>query len=331
MPVRNAKHTLARAINSIQEQTFKNWELIIVEDGSTDSTPELIKQFAIRDKRIQLKINLCPGIANALNHGIEQAKGNYIARMDADDQSHPDRLQLQFSFLNENEAIGLVSSKVNFMGNRVLHQGYAAYVDWTNRLLKWDDIRANRFVESPFAHPSVMFRKTLAKSSSGPYLSGDFPEDYELWLRWIEKGVRMAKLDSTLLNWYDPPERLSRNDPRYEPDAFYKIKAKYLARWMVKESHNLRPIWIWGAGRITRKRARLLNDNGLEFAGYIDIDPKKVGTRVQAIPVILPHQLDIETKPFVISYVGNRGARADIKSDLIKKGMVEEQDFILAA
>jgi NADH/NAD ratio-sensing transcriptional regulator Rex len=128
-----------------------------------------------------------------------------------------------------------------------------------------------------------------------------------------------------------PPERLSRNDPRYSPKAFYKIKAKYLARWLKSETHIERPIWIWGAGRITRSRTRFLLEQGVTFSGYIDIDPRKTGTQLQGIPIVMPDDLDLKSKPIVISYVGNRGAREDIKKNLIEKGLKEELDFILAA
>jgi glycosyltransferase involved in cell wall biosynthesis len=205
LPIKNAAHTLARAVQSIQGQASADWEMIAVDDGSSDGSVERMKEFIKGDHRIQLKINPTPGIANALNYGIAQANGKYIARMDADDFSHPDRLEKQSSYLDNFRHIGLVASRINFLGDREIHQGYAAYIDWTNELLDWNDIRANRFVESPFAHPSVMFRKSLVEPALGPYRSGDFPEDYELWLRWMSNGVEMAKLPDYLLDWYDPP------------------------------------------------------------------------------------------------------------------------------
>ena len=331
MPVKDTRETLERAVDSIQQQGYGQWELMLIDDGSADGSRKLCEQFEKKDQRIRLLNNPDPGIANALNLGIQSARGPYLARMDADDVSHENRLSEQVAFLEKHPDVGLVASQVRYLGDRSQHSGYAHYVDWTNELLSWETIRANRFVESPFAHPSVMFRKCIVQDNNGPYRQGDFPEDYELWLRWMQRGIRMAKIDKPLLDWYDPPNRLSRTDPRYSAEAFYAMKAQYLANWLIHEAHVQRPIWIWGAGRITRKRTQYLQQSGISFAGYLDIDARKQGAHLEGIPVIAPEQLDIGLSPFVISYVGSRGAREQIKQFLLEKGMREECDFILAA
>ena len=331
MPVKNAANTVARAIRSIQSQSFTNWELIIVDDHSTDSTLQIVHQFTADDHRIRPTSSVGQGITDALNFGISHCKGRYLARMDADDVSLPDRLASQFSFLNENRDVGLVATRVNFKGDSALNAGYANYVDWTNRLINWPDIRANRFVESPFAHPSVMFRRSLIKASTNCYRSGDFPEDYELWLRWMDAGIKMTKLPEYLVDWYDTPNRLSRTDRRYAPAVFFHIKAQYLATWLKRTLSKYRPIWIWGAGRITRTRVELLVKEGISFTGYIDVDPRKIGKITNDLPVISYKDIPVSTQPYIISYIGNRGARDDIRNYLLQLGLKEEVDFIIAA
>lgn len=177
MPVKNAETHLVRAINSIRSQSYKDWELMVVDDNSNDASYQLAETQGGKDPRIRLIQNSDPGIAHALNRGIALSVGSYIARMDADDVSHPDRLHEQVKFLNEHPEIGLVGTQVNFLGDRDQHAGYAAYVDWTNELVSWNDIRMNRYVESPFAHPSVMFRRSLVSANDEPYQQGNFPED----------------------------------------------------------------------------------------------------------------------------------------------------------
>ena len=331
LPVKNAEAYLLRAIQSIQDQSYSDWELIVVNDGSEDSSTAMVEGLAQNDSQIRLIHNPSRGIAHALNYGISQARGAYLTRMDAYDISHPDRIAAQLDFLDNHPEIGLIGTQVNFLGDRDQHAGYAAYVDWTNGLISPSRIRANRFVESPFAHPSVMFRKSLVTSETEPYRQGNFPEDYELWLRWMDQGVQMAKLESRLLDWSDPPERLSRTDPRYSPESFYQTKARYLAKWLQQEGHTERSIWIWGAGRITRKRARFLAEAGIPFSGYLDIDPRKTGVKLKDIPVLHPDDLDFSRNPFIVSYVGSRGARDKIRSYLLAKECREERDFILAA
>tara|TARA_Y100000588_G_C14279698_1_gene936299 strand:- start:10224 stop:11237 length:1014 start_codon:yes stop_codon:yes gene_type:complete len=330
LPVRNADSTLSRSLQSIQNQTCKNWELIIVEDRSKDNTQAIASEFANADPRIVLMLNEGCGIVDALNNGIEKSKGRYIARMDADDWAHPRRLELQARYLSAKKEVGLVATRVNHRGNSSQQEGYARYVDWTNTLTRWPYIRANRFVESPFAHPSVMFKRSIIGEYGG-YRNGPFPEDYELWLRWMSRGVIMAKLEEYLLDWHDSGDRLSRIDPRYSTEAFYRVKAQYLGAWIKETGLLKRPIWIWGAGRITRKRARYLQEEGIRFSGYIDIDPKKAGKNLEELPVVQPDEIKTDNQPFVLSYVASRGASSSISSYLNKRGLIVEQDYILAA
>ncbi|MCK5803596.1 MAG: glycosyltransferase family 2 protein, partial [Lentisphaeria bacterium] len=194
LPVYDGTATLQRAIQSIREQTLADWELIVVNDGSTDGTAKMLADCAAEDIRIRVFTHTRNrGIVSALLTGLEQARAPYIARMDADDLCAPERLEQQRDFLDAHPDIGLVGCRVRFGGDRATHAGYAAYVDWTNTLLEPEEIALNRFVESPFAHPSVAFRRELPECF-GSYRDGDFPEDYELWLRWLDAGVRMAKL-----------------------------------------------------------------------------------------------------------------------------------------
>jgi len=331
MPVYQAEDSLVVALESIREQSFEDWELLALDDGSRDASLQILKDYAQKDPRIRAIACEHRGIVQTLNQGIAEARGDYIARMDADDHCKPERLEKQFSFLEANPEVGLVGSRVEFGGDRDVSKGYAIYVDWTNQLIGEQEIRDNRFVESPFAHPSVMFRKSLCTEEDGPYADGDFPEDYELWLRWLDRGIKMYKLPETLLTWNDPPARLSRTHPRYDPYSFYRTKAHYLAKWLLSEVDAMRPLWIWGAGRTTRQRAAFLLEYNLGFAGFIDIDPKKEGGDIQGMPVILPHDINTHENPVIISYVANRGARDKIRRHLIGLGMVEGDDFIIAA
>lgn len=332
LPVYNAAATLPAAVESIVRQSFSDWELLLINDGSTDETQTVAEHFAAADKRIQLlSFTGNRGITAALNAGIEKAQGEYIARMDADDISHPARLQQQTQFLDAHPGIGLAGTLVSHGGDSNVQQGYALYIDWINSLATPETIFINRFIESPFAHPSVMFRKTIA-ARFGAYRHGDFPEDYELWLRWMSEGVQMARVPEVLLTWHDPPARLSRTDKRYRTEAFHHCKAQYLAEHLRKTV--LAPgkkIWLCGAGRITRKRSQSLLVQGIEVNGYIDVDPHKIGRTYNGLPVISLEQLGPPEENFVISYIGNRGAREEIRADLVKRGFVEGTDVIFAA
>lgn len=324
LPFFNAAETLEEAIRSIQAQTYYNWELHLLNDGSTDSGTEIAQHYAAADPRIHHHPLPHGGIVKALNAGLEFSISALIARMDADDVCHSERLEKQVRYLEQHPDIGLVSCQVDHLASESSQQGYAEYVNWINSLITPNDIFLQRFVESPFAHPSVLFRRELV-DKHGRYRDGDFPEDYELWLRWLSAGVEMARIPQTLLQWRDLPNRLSRQDPRYRIEAFYKMKFQYLAKVLPRN------IWVWGAGKITRKRAAWLEEHGITIEGYYDVDPKKVGD--PQIDLIVRNYLDLPPpgQIFLLSLVSSRGIRNQISEFLTNRGWKEGKDFLIGA
>ena len=323
IPVYNAASTMIQALESLRTQCFHSMEIIVVNDGSTDGTLEILR----KQPDITLLDHSHRGIAPALNDGLAAARGDYIARMDADDFCHPDRIEKQASFLDAFPEIGIVGCRVEFGGDREKQAGYADHVDWINSLIKPDDIARNRFIESPLAHPSVMFRRELPEQF-GAYRDGPFPEDYELWLRWMANGVKAGKVDQELVTWNDPPNRLSRTDERYSIAAFYETKAEYLVKWLEKNNPYHPDIVVWGAGRVTRKRAAVLEGYGLRITHYIDIKERQLNCRT---PVIHHSDLPDSGRCFILPMVGKRGARNIIRGLLKERGFTEGRNCIFAA
>ena len=330
MPARNAAGTLPHALESIRRQTSADWELLAVDDGSMDETGPILESAARADARVRVLPQAALGIAAALQRGCAAARGAVIARMDADDWMAPERLLRQLQFLESHPQIGVVSCRVRHGGDQAAQAGYQAHVAWTNSLLTPADIALRRFVESPVAHPSVMFRRELLQQHGG-YASGDFPEDYELWLRWMDAGVQFAKVDAELLIWNDPPARLSRTEQRYRAGAFYRTKCVYLARWLKRQVEPSREIWLWGAGRITRRRFRTINTAGIAISGFIDVDAKKVGRLRDGRPVVAPCNLPSRDQAFILAGVSTRGARELIGAELSGRGRIEGRDYLLVA
>lgn len=330
MPVFDAAATVARAVRSVLVQDFADWELVAIDDGSSDGSAAEVGRAAGGDPRVRLVRTVHGGIVAALEAGLAEARGRFIARMDADDEMLPARLGAQVALLEARPEIGVASCLVEFGGDAAAARGYALHVAWMNELLEPDEIARARFIESPLAHPSAMFRRELVAAHGG-YAETGWPEDYELWLRWMEAGVRFAKVPRVLLRWHDPPARLSRTDGRYSESAFYACKCRHLARWLRREVAPPRRVFLWGAGRITRKRFAALTREGAALAGYLDIDPKKTGRVVGGLPVLAPAELPPRESCFVVVGVGTRGARELIRTALVARGFVEGADFILAA
>ena len=324
LPAYNAAAYIEEAVSSILTQTEPDFELIVIDDGS--DAPITLPS----DRRIRLIRTPHRGLVAALNHGLAEARAPYVARMDADDIAHVKRLALQSDFLDAHPDVGLVASQVRYLGDREANRGLALFVDWTNTLLTPESIAFNRFIESPVIHPSVMFRRELT-AQQGDYRDGAFPEDYELWLRWLEAGVGFSKLPEELLDWRDRPDRLTRADDRYSTAAFFRTKAPYLFRWLAANNPRHPRLHIWGAGRPTRLRLAPLLDLGVEVAAWVDIDPKKIGQRIGATPVIAPEDLPAPGDAFVLAAVASRGARDLIAGRLSTAGYVAGNDWIACA
>lgn len=313
LPFRNSAETLAECLESIREQTLQDYELIAIDDGSSDPSTEIVKRFLESDSRIRLLQPGAIGLVAALNLGVAEARAEYIARMDADDVMCKTRLEEQADFLRLHSDVALVSCRIRIFPEEHLRSGYREYERWQNNCVTPEDIADNRYVESPHAHPSVMLRRTVFEQITG-YRLGDFPEDYDLWLRVAEQGLKMAKIPRVLLLWRDRPDRFSRNDSRYERVAFDRLRALYLSR--DPRVRSAKEIVLWGAGRDTRRRAQLLLDHGIVHSGWIDIDPRKIGNIVGGRRVFGVSWLKREPRPFVLIYVTNHGARDEIEQSL---------------
>lgn len=325
LPFRNSAETLDAAIASIAAQTFSYWELLLIDNANKDGSTIVAQRWADRDPRIILVEEPNLGIAHALNTGLAHAQGKYIARMDADDVSHPERMAQQVAYLEAHPEIGVLGTRTAFVSTMQESRGMQAFVDWQNAILSPHEHYVKRFVDAPLAHPTVMFRRELV-DLHGSYDTGPLPEDHELWLRWMDAGVRFAKLPVALLTWNDHAQRLSRTHPNYSVDAFFSIKVKWLARWM-KRKLNGRAVIVAGTSILCQQRAALLEQVGIAVEAYTDVKGHGVPGRT-----FIPHdQLPPAGAALIVSFISQRGTGDRIAAFLRGRGLVEGEDFILAA
>ena len=230
-----------------------------MNDCSSDLSVEIVNSLSQKRSKDSISPAERPCFVTALNYGISKARSKIIVRMDSDDLMHSSKSSIHFEYLKETPETGLVPSKVKHISNAKSNfnsQGYAEYVKWTNQILSHQQILLNQFRESPFAHPSVTYRKILIEKYGG-YRNGNFPEDYELWLRWLSKGVKMEKVNQILVDWFDSKERMSRTSPRYSKDAFPKIKSFYLRTWIQQTFGDSKKITAWGCGKWRKNRRHI--------------------------------------------------------------------------
>lgn len=325
LPFRNAAATLDAAIASIVAQTCTDWELLLIDNASTDASHTIAKRWAAKQERVRLTTAPIVGIAHALNSGLSEAQGRYIARMDADDISHPDRLAKQVAFMDAHAEIGVLGTRTTFSTTMEKSSGMRWFTHWQNTILSPQEHYVKRFVDAPLAHPTVLFRRELIEQQGG-YDTGPLPEDHELWLRWMDAGVRFAKLPEELLRWNDHAQRLSRTHPNYSVDAFFTTKVKWLAKWM-KRTLNGRSVIIAGTSPMCRERARLLEAEGIAICAFTDVKP-----RVVPGGSFIPH--DALPRPgdaFIVSFISQRGTGDRIAAYFRSRGLAEGADFVLAA
>lgn len=203
MPVYNAEKYLDEAITSILRQTYTNFELIIVNDGSTDSSLQIIRYYAGSDKRIRIIDRPNKGLIASLNEAIDIAKGDYIARMDADDCSLSVRFEKQVAYLSEHNA--------DLVGGHYLDMNSAGkIVNTTIVPVGREALIACLALRPPFAHGSVMFRRSFWVNNGMKYGQRfKEAEDYALWQEFYTKGARLANIDEFIFKYRQHGESFS--------------------------------------------------------------------------------------------------------------------------
>ena len=326
LPFFNAGKTLYRAAESIRDQDFQDWECIMVDNNSTDESRDVALSLVRTDSRFSLIKEEKQGVMFASNKGCEHARGGYIARMDADDVARPGRLSLQCEFLDHHTDYGAVAGLVKHVGDPQTTGGFSRFVDWSNSVITYEQIFSRRFIEAPVVNPSAMWRRETMEQF-GLYLSGDFPEDYEMWLRWLDRGVKIAKVPEVVLDWHDSEGRLTRTHPIYSEKAFYEIKSKYLAKWLSDYNPYHPGVWVWGASRISRRRSKILEQHGVRIDAYIDT--KRV--RQLEREVIYYEDLPPAGKCFILTYIRQMDNREKIQAFLLERGYAEGENYLLVS
>ncbi|WP_433745215.1 glycosyltransferase [Falsibacillus pallidus] len=214
MGVYNGEKYLHDAIKSILNQSFKDFEFIICDDGSTDKSVNIIEHYKKNDKRILfLQNDKNIGLAATLNKCITVADGEYIARMDCDDVSLLDRFNKQVDFLDNNKNIALVGGNANLFNDKGIYG---------IRKMEGEYTRLNVFKKNFFIHPTVMMRKKSVVSIGG-YTESKYTyrtEDYDLWCKFCEKGYKGFNIDEILLNYREDETAYRKRKFKYRVDAF---------------------------------------------------------------------------------------------------------------
>lgn len=337
IPARDAERTLAMAIQSCLAQTLPDFELVLVDHGSLDGTFSLMKKFARQDSRIDvLKKPRSAPFVSVANLAWQESRGELIARMDADDFSYPARLQHQVKFLVEHADLAACGTLVRIRKRRSPDSrahtepdgGYAGYEAWINSVVTPEAIAAQRFIDSPLANPSTVVRRSALERFGG-YADPSWAEDYDLWLRMLEAGETLGKVEKVLLDWFDSDTRATRTIDRYTQNQFQRAKAHYLAR---VPAVRQRGVSICGAGPIGKKLARhLRHEHGITVGAFFEVSENRIGNTIDGIPVLPSEAIPDSPHRVLIGAVGLPGARDRIRTLAKAAEFTEGVDFFCVA
>lgn len=234
LPVYNEQKTLYEAVDSVLKQTYSDWELLIIDDGSEDKSLKIAKEYLKRDNRVKvLRNNINQGLVYSLNKGIKAAHGEFVARMDADDISLPQRLEKQVDFLTQNPDYGLVGTWAKVVQNEKVRAYHKRPGD--NTILQY-----YLLFNTPFTHSSVMMRKSVL-DEVGLYdenLPKIYPEDYELWQR-VAEVSKVANLPEVLHIYREFGESITKKHASEIQKGAMDLSLRYLNKCFESEITSL--------------------------------------------------------------------------------------------
>lgn len=275
IPMKNAESFIEECVDSIVNQTFKDWELIVVDDHSDDNSYNILLNYSHKDQRIQILKNEGKGIIQALQKAYGASSGRYITRMDADDIMKLDKLDLMFCALKE-EGRGFVAvGLVEYFSAVGVGNGYLQYAEWLNSLTLSASNFSDIYKECSIPSPCWMIHRDDFDMCGG-FDSEVYPEDYDLAFRFRKMGFKIAPVKKVIHRWRDYPTRTSRTDEHYTDNRFLELKVHH---FLEQDYDADLPLVIWGAGHRGKKIARLLGEKDVTFEWFCD-NPKKIGREI---------------------------------------------------
>ena len=319
MPVKNAGLYLEECLDSILLQDYKDWELIAIDDHSSDNSRAILESYQLKDQRVKVLTNSGKGIVEALKTAYAQSKGNIIHRMDADDLMPKDKLTLMIGKLEQGSVVsGFVKY---FSSDWMVGLGFQNYENWINGLIRHGNLWEDIYVECPIPSPAWLIYKEDFDRIGG-FESDNIPEDYDLCFRMYEHKLKIIGVQQVVHYWRDSQYRTSRVLKEYFPMAYYPLKVQSFLR--IDRNKNY-PLVLWGAGKKGKLIAKLLMDEHEEFRWITD-NQKKAGIRINDHLVELVDLKILEGAQTIIA-VASPSDKTAISRQLKEMNLIKAADY----
>ena len=331
MPVKDTAKYLRICLDSILEQSFDNWELLAVDDGSSDDCLSILQEYADRNKRIKAISNSQPGLLNALRLGYSHSSGELIHRMDSDDVMPADKLEVMLTSrasvntrasVKNKSGVLITGATEYFSDEGPIGDGFRRYDKWLMDVAKNESYREEVYKECVI--PSncwLVHRDDFDRI--GAFNPATFPEDYDLCFRFIEGGLKIVGLTQVLHHWRDRPDRISRNWVVYKDNRFFELKISYFFKM---DRDNSRPLVLWGAGKNGKDLAKLILQKEEEIHWICD-NEKKIGKNIYGITLEHYSSLSKIKNAQVVIAVASPDGQNEIIAELIRNRMKKGIDY----
>ncbi len=323
MPVFNESKHLPLCLDSILGQSTPDWELLAVDDQSTDDSRSLLEEYARRDPRIRVLSSREKGIIPALRVAVDAASGTFITRMDADDYMAPHKLEaLRRPLLQSGPGYISTALVAYFSDEFELGPGYQRYAQWLNDVIRtgrnWNEIYRECTIPSPCW---MAFREDFTRA--GGHTRDVNPEDYDLAFRFFHSGLSVLPVPEVLHFWRDHTLRSSRNLESHANQQYFRIKLP----WFLEISYRPeRPLILWGAGRKGKELASMLVARDIPFRWCCDT-PSKWGHLIYGIRMESTRIIGETGHPQIILAVSGPNEQKDIDDALNAQGLQAGIDF----
>ena len=260
IPVKNAAPWLSECLDSILNQSLKTWEVIAVNDHSDDESSKTLEKYARQFSQIHWFENNGSGIIDALDLAFQKSNGSWIHRMDADDLMPATKLETLYTLLQVNSK-AIATGKVRYFGRNPISAGYKKYEDWLNQRCDFDDHNDWIYRECVIASPNWLVHRSSIEEIGG-FSQLNYPEDYDLILKWLTAGKEVLSTFKTTHLWRDHDARTSRNSTVYDQDSFFKLK---LEHWVKSTFQKKKTTVVLGENRKAHKVMELLDSLNVKY------------------------------------------------------------------